>query len=117
MKVFSIILFFTIISCSTQSKEEIRPEGLISEEQMMFVLKDIQIAEAHTKLSKLHRDSIQKLNLALYNSILIKNNIDSNQFISSYKFYVNRPKALNRIYESLLETLLKEDANTTTDNQ
>lgn len=117
MKVFSIILFFTVISCSNQNNQETRPENLISEKQMVNILKDIQIAEAHTKLSKLHRDSIQKLNLALYNSILIKNNLDSNQFISSYKFYVNKPKALNKIYENVLEALLKEDTNTATDNQ
>ena len=48
----------------------------------MFILKDIQMAEAHTKLSKLHRDSIQKLNLALYNSILIKNNIECRPIVA-----------------------------------
>ena len=83
---------------------------------MTLILKDIQIAEARTKLSKIHRDSLIYLNVIQYQAIK-KHKIQGDDFIESYGYYLQDPKELNEIYESILDKLIKEEADQITNNQ
>ena len=96
-KVVIFILIF--ISCSENSK----PDNLMSENQMVDFLFDINIinsSRAFRNISELNYYNIK-------DTFLYKlHNIDSLQFVNSNKYYSSNPKQYLRIYSKMQKKMI-----------
>ncbi|MBC8398930.1 DUF4296 domain-containing protein [Flavobacteriaceae bacterium] len=88
------ILLILIISCSNQDS----PSDLMSEEQMVNFLLDINIINS----SRAFRNNSDLNYYNIKDTFLYKkHNIDSLQFVNSNKYYSSNPKQYLRIYSNL----------------
>lgn len=88
------ILLILIMSCSNQDG----PSDLMSEEQMVNFLLDINIINS----SRAFRNNSDLNYYNIKDTFLYKkHNIDSLQFVNSNKYYSSNPKQYLRIYSNL----------------
>ncbi len=88
------ILLILIISCSDQNS----PTDLMSEEQMVDFLLDINIINS----SRAYRNNSDLNYYNIKDTFLYKkHNIDSIQFVNSNSYYSSKPKKYLRIYSQL----------------
>ena len=88
------ILLILIISCSDQNS----PTDLMSEEQMVDFLLDINIINS----SRAYRNNSDLNYYNIKDTLLYKkHNIDSIQFVNSNGYYSSKPKKYLRIYSQL----------------
>ena len=88
------ILLILIMSCSNQDS----PSDLMSEEQMVNFLLDINIINS----SRAYRNNSDLNYYNIKDTFLYKkHNIDSLQFVNSNKYYSSNPKQYLRIYSNL----------------
>jgi len=88
------ILLILIISCSDQNS----PTDLMSEEQMVDFLLDINIINS----SRAYRNNSDLNYYNIKDTFLYKkHNIDSIQFVNSNGYYSSKPKKYLRIYSQL----------------
>ena len=88
------ILLILIMSCSNQDS----PSNLMSEEQMVNFLLDINIINS----SRAYRNNSDLNYYNIKDTFLYKkHNIDSLQFVNSNKYYSSNPKQYLRIYSNL----------------
>ncbi|MDG1792902.1 MAG: DUF4296 domain-containing protein [Flavobacteriaceae bacterium] len=88
------ILLILIISCSDQNS----PTDLMSEEQMVDFLLDINIINS----SRAYRNNSDLNYYNIKDTFLYKkHNIDSIQFVNSNSYYSSKPKKYLRIYFEL----------------
>ena len=88
------ILLILIMSCSNQDS----PSDLMSEEQMVNFLLDINIINS----SRAFRNNSDLNYYNIKDTFLYKkHNIDSLQFVNSNKYYSSNPKQYLRIYSNL----------------
>ena len=88
------ILLILIMSCSNQDG----PSDLMSEEQMVNFLLDINIINS----SRAYRNNSDLNYYNIKDTFLYKkHNIDSLQFVNSNKYYSSNPKQYLRIYSNL----------------
>lgn len=88
------ILIMLIISCSDQSS----PTDLMSEQQMVDFLLDINIINS----SRAYRNNSDLNYYNIKDTFLYKkHNIDSMQFVKSNSYYSSKPKQYLRIYSEL----------------
>ncbi len=94
-----VIFLLIFISCSENSK----PENLMSENQMVDFLFDINIinsSRAFRNISDLNYYNIK-------DTFLYKlHNIDSLQFVNSNKYYSSKPKQYLRIYSKMQKKMI-----------
>ena len=88
------ILLILIMSCSDQNS----PTDLMSEEQMVDFLLDINIINS----SRAYRNNSDLNYYNIKDTFLYKkHNIDSIQFVNSNSYYSSKPKKYLRIYSQL----------------
>ena len=88
------ILLILIISCSDQNS----PTDLMSEEQMVDFLLDINIINS----SRAYRNNSDLNYYNIKDTFLYKkHNIDSIQFVNSNSYYSSKPKKYLKIYSQL----------------
>jgi len=104
--VFPIILLF--FSCTTKDKE--LPEGILTKEEMIPVLIDIQIAEANINIKKLKEDSIYQYAADYYDYIFEIHHISKEEFQKSYDYYLAHMNLMDEMYESVLNELIKKES-------
>jgi hypothetical protein len=104
-----LIVLLSLIVVGCNSTEE-RPELVISKEEMINVMTDVQIAESFIKLKfALRNDSVQ-LTDSIYNAIFKKYNLTKESYDSSFSYYVSQPEVLQEIYEAAIINLSALDA-------
>lgn len=103
-----LIIFIFLLSCSPDEKEVI-PEGVIKPEKFTAVMIDVQITEGMRAQGV---DIIRPENDAdgLYDEIFQKHDISEESFETSYDYYLDRPDEMELIYEQVLDSLSKLDA-------
>ncbi len=109
MKFSSVLLvFILLLSCSTK-KDEVIPEGVIHPEKFTAVMIDVQITEGMRAQGV---DIVRQDNSAegLYHEIFEKHGISQESFETSYDYYLERPDEMELIYEQVLDSLSKLDA-------
>lgn len=84
---------------------EQQPEGLLTPEQMVPVLKELEIAYSGVDQTiKDPRQRTQKYE-EMNSLVLKKNQMDKNQFYSSYQWYENHPQLLDTILKQVVQAL------------
>ena len=97
------ILLILIMSCSNQDS----PSDLMSEEQMVNFLLDINIINS----SRAYRNNSDLNYYNIKDTFLYKkHNIDSLQFVNSNKYYSSNPKQYLRILKPQVKDLLNFQA-------
>jgi hypothetical protein len=122
MKKLSIIILFFLLAAACGRKEKsFMPEHLLSEQEMIDVLTDVQIIEAdinyqkNQEQDKTEEDSIKivpkdyfKMSREYYDQLFTHYGITDSIFDQNIKYYAERPEVLQRIMDSIVQRLEKE---------
>ncbi len=101
----SLILGLLFSALAWGCSEESRPDALLPEEQMVPVLKELEIAYAGVdqtvKDPKQRAAKYEEMN----SLVLKKNNLEKKQFFDSYKWYEAHPVLLDTILKQVVMEL------------
>ena len=107
MKNYLFILICLLFACNTP--EEKIPENILSETKFKLLLKVIHLVEATFELHKTKGMGKAKNELAnSYQNIYSEYAISEEDFKTTLEYYSNHPEKLEKIYDKVLEELIKE---------
>jgi hypothetical protein len=97
-----VIVCTTVVVCACSNKDD-APSGIIPKEKMEAVLWDMIQAERFTStfMAKDSAKNIKLENFKLYSQIFDLHQIDKEDFIKSYQFYLSRPDISRVMFDSL----------------
>ena len=96
-------MLFVFASCK-QSDEVNKPEGLLSQDEMVAVLTDIHLIEGARTGMVIMGDSVGGVN-EHYRAFFDKHNVTQAVYDSSFVFYSKNPIIFDKIYERVIENL------------
>lgn len=119
MKRFAIIaLFFVLVLACSRKDKGFMPERLLSEQEMIAVMTDVQIIEADINQQKSQErersfsDTVMftaqdfaKLSRNYYSQLFDHYGITDSIFAQNMRYYTERPAVLERIMDSVLQRL------------
>ncbi len=97
-------VFFMIVmlvSCTDTAKV---PDGIYPREKMESVLWDMMLADrfsAQFLLKDSAKIDVKLETMKMYNQVFKMNNTTHEEFVKSYKYYLNRPDLTKTIFDSL----------------
>lgn len=107
-KISLVFFLFSFFSCYHENKEVIQePQKLLSKEQMVDILTDLQLAEGILIYSKIERLPSQNSGIAIYSLVIEKYNLTREELQENIDFYNNDPKLMEKIYDEVLVRLNK----------
>lgn len=112
MKHLLKLLFIAIIvfAAACKEKDPPKPEGLLSEEKFSAVMVEVQFAEAlDLQRKQIDKDSSETI-FSYYKEIFKRHNISLDEFVNTYDYYIDKPDEMGKIYEQVLDSLNKLDA-------
>ena len=98
---------FLLFSCSNKGKESV-PKHLLTEQEMVSVLADIQIIEADLTSRKTNQQDIAGWPQQYYDQLFEHHGITDSVFSESLRYYTLHPATLERIMDSVVQRLTKE---------
>jgi hypothetical protein len=106
------ILFFLICGCYNENKVVAEPpDPLLTEEQMIEILTDIQIAEAIIANNRVQRTNTeQHYKDSLYQVIFDNYKLTSKEINANIDYYNTDPNQMEKIYEKVLSNLSKRQS-------
>ena len=120
------LLFVLAIACGHKDKGFI-PERLLSEQEMINIMTDVQIIEADINYQKSQEreqepnDTIKiipkdyvKLSMDYYAQLFEHYGITDSIFEQNLKYYTKRPAELEKIMDSVMQRLTKEQTISST---
>ncbi|NBG65149.1 DUF4296 domain-containing protein [Acidiluteibacter ferrifornacis] len=105
-----LVAFFLLILCFGCESSDKLPQFVVSKDEMIEIITDVQIAESYIKLKFAVRNDSVQLTDSIYNAIYRKHNLTKEAYDSSFSYYVNRPEILQEIYEAAIINLSTLDA-------
>ena len=90
--------------CS-EEKEETKPANLLSDKQLTSILIDMHIAEARVEANGFSADTAMAVYNNLKQDIYKKHNITEAHFQESYDYYLTNLSKLDKIYETVIDSL------------
>ncbi len=112
-KVFYIALCIILAACSAKTEVKI-PDTILPKRKMAEVLIDVHLLEASMNLNIYNPDRTVIQEPTPGFDVLKKNNITKRQFDESFGFYSEHPALLNELYDSVLVSLSKLQAEVMT---
>ena len=116
------MLFVLATACGSKDKG-FMPERLLTEQEMVDIMTDVQIIEADINSQKMQErgnddnDSVKtmpkdfvKLSREYYRQLFEHYGITDSIFSQNMRYYTERPEVLERIMESVKQRLMKEQA-------
>lgn len=97
-----LALFFSLFIVACQGPSI--PKNIIPREKMKRILTDIHYADAYA-YQEFRGDSVYKAVSGMYLQILEKHRVDTAKFTRSFRFYVNHPGMLDRMYSEMIDSL------------
>jgi Domain of unknown function (DUF4296) len=104
MKQGGIAVVFFIVSL-TACKEETRPPGVLAPAEFSKILVEVYLAEARINSTALQRDSAIKLFVPYEEKLFQQFELPDSVVRKTYQYYVDHPKQLELIYDSVIDTL------------
>ena len=126
MKGLSYILFVLLLLSACGHKDKgFMPERLLTEQEMIAIMTDVQIIEADISLQKTREreqsDTIKikskdyvKLSREYYSQLFVHYGITDSIFAQNIRYYTERPTELERILDSVKRRLMKEVSTSST---
>ena len=100
----SLLIVFSLLVFSNCGETD-QPSGLLSEEQMVPLLKDMQIAYAGVDNTVRNPGSRPGRYKEMNKLILLKHGVEKDQFYDSYEFYERHPAMMDTIYQRVITQL------------
>lgn len=107
---FICMCLLLLAACADKSKA-FKPERLLTEQEMIAVMTDVQILEADMNRRKADGRRIDGMAESYYNQLFEHYGITDSIFRQNLKYYTERPETLERIMDSVTQRLLKEQQN------
>ena len=120
-KLSIIILLFLLVTACGPKEKSFMPERLLTEQEMIDVLTDVQIIEADINYQKSkerdhkEEDSVKiapkdynKMTREYYDQFFEHYGITDSIFVQNIKYYSTQPEVLERIMDSVMSRLDKE---------
>jgi hypothetical protein len=90
------------MACGSQDD---KPDHILSKEQMVALMIDVQMAQTRVNELRLKKDSAQKVYDHYQGYLLEAHEVKDSVFYESLQYYLNRPVDLDLIHEGVLDTL------------
>jgi hypothetical protein len=87
-----------------------KPAHLLSQDQMIKLIADMQLLEATVNLKNAQRQSLQKKDTLVYGDIFKKYNSSYSEFQENFSFYSSKPEVLSKIYDEVIIELTRMQA-------
>ncbi|HRK54526.1 MAG TPA: DUF4296 domain-containing protein [Cyclobacteriaceae bacterium] len=101
LKYVVIGVLITLVQC----KQEQKPAGLLSKEEMVNLMVELYLSEAKLTLSGIRRDSANKLFLPYEESIVASRGVTDSTLNENYNYYLQHPDELEKILDAVIDTL------------
>ena len=102
MKKIALIIVPFLLACGP---EEQKPDVVFSEEKMVEVIAEFQVAEAIIRLGYHRTKDSLIYNDSIYEAVFDKLEITKFQFDTSYNYYSMHPKEFEKIYAQVIDDL------------
>ena len=96
-----------LASCADKSKA-FQPERILTEQEMMDVMTDVQILEADMNRRKADGKRIDGMAESYYDQLFEHYGITDSIFKQNLRYYTERPATLEMIMDSVTQRLTKE---------
>lgn len=93
------------VICVACGNGDNKPDNILSREQMVGLMIDMQIAQTRVADLRVGKDSAQKVYDQYHEYLLSAHVVEDTTFYESLRYYLNRPQDLNFIHEAVLDTL------------
>jgi len=125
-KVVVLVLLF-VLAAACGRKDSFIPDRLLTEQEMVDIMADVQIIEADINYQKSqereHKDSIPakpvdyvKVSKLYYDQLFEHHGITDSIFIQNIRYYSERPAVLETIMDSVTQRLTKEQSESQRDD-
>ena len=111
-KIPFILLFFVLVTACGHKDKGFMPERLLTEQEMIDVMTDVQIIEADINSRKnqereqgLPQKDYSKLTKSYYNQLFAHYGITDSIFSQNIQYYTERPALLERVMDSVMQRL------------
>jgi len=101
-KIFLAFLMILTFECAVKEKP---PEGLMTQEEMIAFLIDLQIVEAKITTSRFPRDSIKFFFPNIEKELFKKHGIPDSIYFMSYQYYLKNIDQMEIIYTAVVDSL------------
>ena len=121
-----LLLFVLATACGRRDKG-FMPERMLSEQEMIDIMTDVQIIEADINYQKTQEheqkpdDTIKivpkdyvRMSRDYYDQLFEHYGITDSIFVQNMKYYTERPEVLGRIMDSVMQRLTKEQSTSST---
>lgn len=99
------MVFVFAVALAVACQTETRPPGVLSPEEFSKVLVELYLAEARMNSTALQRDSAMKLFAAYEDKLFGRYNLPDSIILKTQQYYVDHPQQLEKIYDSVIDTL------------
>ncbi|GAB4247473.1 MAG: hypothetical protein Tsb0034_26690 [Ekhidna sp.] len=103
-------LFLTALVILFGCKQSDQPEDLIEKEKMVLLLKEIHLLEAKIEHIEIIPQDSAKAVFHHYEKMLFEEHgVTQDQYERSFTYYVEHPDQFEKIYTSVVDSLLQEE--------
>jgi len=105
-KLFYYFLIISTLQLScTDGQADIRTPENFTKEEIVSILADVHIADAYLAKQKRKDNRFMQRSDQYYGSLFKKHHIDREKFEAIIRFYADKPKDLEKLYDGVLEQL------------
>lgn len=108
----SFILLICMLAGLTACTKKAPPPGVLSPAEFSKILVEIYLAEARMNSQAVHRDSAALLFLPFEERLLHNFELPDSVMRKTYQYYVDNPEQLEKIYDSVIDTLSLREKKT-----
>lgn len=108
-RILLLLLILGIGTSCNQQKKKI--DGLLSEDQMVAILLDVQLTEGMVSTLPIPYDSSQILYSLLEKEIFMKHGVSDSVFTANMRIYLEDAVAMEKIYARVVDSLVVKENN------
>ena len=120
-RLFLIAMTLLLLSACGNKEKSSTPPGLLTEQEMIDVMTDVQIIEADINHQKAKEHEVGtppkdyiKITRSYYQQLFEHYDINDSIFTQSMRYYTEQPEVLERIMDSVMQRLIKEQSTSST---
>jgi hypothetical protein len=110
MKRLLFFAFILLLSSCGDKKQQTLPSPLLTEQEMISILTDVQIIEADLTHRKTNQQDISGMPQQFYDQLFEHYGITDSIFSENLKYYSRQPATMERLMDSVTMRLTKEQS-------